>query len=77
MADDGRFVVMFDREDLDDLPTGDAVQLIVTGELIDGTVFVGSDTVRVISPGKPAPPKQHSITPEGKLSTIWGEMKKN
>jgi hypothetical protein len=54
MSNDGRLIVKFDREDLDDVPTGDAVELIVTGELIDGTVFGGSDTVRVIEPTKPA-----------------------
>lgn len=75
MADDGKLVVKFDREDLDYVPTGDAVELTVTGELTDGTVFVGSDTIRVTSPGKPAPAKRLRIDPQGKLSTIWGRMK--
>jgi len=32
--------------------TGDAVPLIVIGELTDETLFVGSDTIRVIKKGK-------------------------
>ena len=42
--------VKFNREDLrEDLPTGDAVELTVTGELTDGTPFKGSDTICVIA----------------------------
>lgn len=51
MADDGRLIVKFDREDLQNVPTGDAVELTITGRLSDGTAFVGSDTIRVIDKG--------------------------
>ena len=52
MADDGRLIVKFYTGLLDGVPTGDAVELAVTGKLTDGTAFVGSDTIRVISKGK-------------------------
>ena len=42
-----------DTTDYDgDTGTGEIVELLVTGELIDGTQFEGSDTVRVIKRGK-------------------------
>jgi FKBP-type peptidyl-prolyl cis-trans isomerase len=52
MADDGRLIVKFDREDLVDVSPGDSVEMFVTGKLIDGTPFMGSDTIRVIDKGK-------------------------
>ena len=51
IADDNRLVVKFNREGLVGVSAGDAVELIVTGQLLDGTVFVGSDTIRVIEKG--------------------------
>lgn len=57
MSDDGRFIVEFDREALEDVPVGDAVELTVTGRLTDGPMFRGSATIRVIKPGKAAPAK--------------------
>lgn len=51
MADARRLIVKFDRKCLVDVPTGPAVELIVTGELSDGTPFTGSDTIRVINQG--------------------------
>ncbi|MBE0447824.1 MAG: hypothetical protein IBX64_06950 [Actinobacteria bacterium] len=46
-------MVKFDRAMVKGmLSPGDAVELTVTGELIDGTPFKGSDTIRVISKGK-------------------------
>jgi parallel beta-helix repeat protein len=42
--------VKFDREDLrEDLPTGDAVTMRVTGEMQTGKIFEGRDTIRVIA----------------------------
>ena len=48
MADDGKLIVKFDREDLAGVSLGDAVELTVTGQLTNGTPFEGSDTIRVI-----------------------------
>jgi len=48
-ADTGTLVVKFARADLVDVSVGDAVRFSVTGELADGTVFEGSDLVRVIA----------------------------
>ena len=35
------------------LPPGALVELVVTGNLVDGTPFVGSDCVRLVPPGRP------------------------
>ena len=50
MADDGRLIVKFRREDLVGVSSGDAVELVVTG-LVDGEHFAGSDTIRIIDKG--------------------------
>lgn len=43
----------FDRSDLEDLigVPNEALELTLTGELMDGTPLIGSDTIRVILPG--------------------------
>ena len=46
-AGDGTLIVKFDREDLQDVEAGDAVELTVTGHLLDGPPFAGSDTIRI------------------------------
>ena len=55
-AGDNKYIAKFDREDLrDDLPTGDEVEMRVTGKVFynGGYVdFEGSDTIRVIDKGK-------------------------
>ena len=51
IADNGKLVVKFNREDLVGISTGDAVELTVTGQLTNGTPFTGSDTIRVIDKG--------------------------
>ncbi len=51
MANDGKLIVKFDREDLEGVSLGDAVEMVVTGQLNDGTAFIGSDTIRVIDKG--------------------------
>jgi hypothetical protein len=38
---------------LDELPSGDLVELVVTGTLYDGTPFAGSDCARLVPPGSP------------------------
>jgi hypothetical protein len=48
MANDGKLIVKFDREDLVGVLPGDAVELTVTGELTNGTPFAVSDTIRII-----------------------------
>ena len=45
------FIAKFNRQELVNVTTGDAVTLTVTGELYDGTAFGGSDTIRVIDEG--------------------------
>jgi FKBP-type peptidyl-prolyl cis-trans isomerase len=53
VADDNKYIAKFDREDLrEDLPTGDEVEMKVTGKLFDGRAFEGSDIIRVIDKGK-------------------------
>jgi len=42
----------FNRQDLLNVSTGNAVRLTVTGMLMDGTTFEGSDIIRVINKGK-------------------------
>jgi len=69
MANNKKLVVKFDREDLDNVPTGETVELTVTGKLTDGTKFAGSDIIRVIAPGKPAPGLAH------RLATTWASIK--
>jgi hypothetical protein len=39
--------------ELDDLPPGDLVELVLTGELTDGRPFEASDCVRLVPPGTP------------------------
>ena len=50
--DNGTYIAKFNRQDLVDVMTGDAVELTVTGKLFDGTPFEGNDTIRVIDKGK-------------------------
>ncbi len=44
-------MVKFDRSAVQEiLEVGDTVEIMVTGQLTDGTLFEGTDTIRVISP---------------------------
>ncbi len=40
--------------ELDDLPAGDLVELVVSGALLDGTEFSASDCIRLVPPGHAA-----------------------
>jgi parallel beta-helix repeat protein len=51
VVDGDMFIAKFNRQDLIDVPTGDAVELTVTGELYNSTPFEGSDIIRVIEKG--------------------------
>jgi parallel beta-helix repeat protein len=48
------YTAKFDRSELEDMigAPNEALELTVTGELTDGTPFTGSDTIRVICPGR-------------------------
>ena len=48
VADDNKYVVKFNTQNLTNVSEGDAVTMTVTGKLFDGTEFVGNDTIRVI-----------------------------
>ncbi|MCD6346432.1 MAG: hypothetical protein J7L96_03330 [Bacteroidales bacterium] len=43
-----RLILKFKREDLQQVNPGGSVELLVTGQLSDGTIFEGTDVVRVI-----------------------------
>ncbi len=49
--DGDTLLVKFNRQDLVDVEPDDVVTLTVKGELVDGTSFAGSDTVRVTARG--------------------------
>ncbi len=49
---DNKFIAKFKTQDLKNLATGDSVKLIVTGKLKNGSMFEGSDTIKVIDQGK-------------------------
>ena len=51
MTKDGKLIVKFDREDLERVSPGDAVEMAVTGQLNYDTAFIGSDIIRVIDKG--------------------------
>ncbi len=50
--DGSMFIAKFNRQDLVNVPVGNAVKLTVKGKLKDGTQFEGSDVIRVINSGK-------------------------
>lgn len=52
IVDGDQYIAKFKIQDLVNVTTGDAVELTVSGELIDGSSYEGSDTVRVIAKGK-------------------------
>ena len=46
-------MVKFDQSAVQSiLETGEEVEIVITGELIDGRLFQGSDIIKVISKGK-------------------------
>ena len=57
--DNGTYIAKFNRQDLIDVPTGDAVMMTVKGKMLTGETFEGIDTVRVIGKAPtptPTPP---------------------
>jgi len=52
MIDSDTLIAKFNRQDLVGVATGDEITLTVTGNLLGGSAFAGSDTIRVISKGK-------------------------
>jgi hypothetical protein len=50
---DDKLIVKFNREDLVDVPAGEAVPLTVTGQFTDGRSFEGTDVIRVIAAPMP------------------------
>ena len=52
MVDGDTYIAKFNRQDLVNIEPGDEVTLAVMGMLMDGTLFYGSDTIRVIEKGK-------------------------
>jgi len=51
------------------LEVGDVAQISVAGELLDGAVFEGSDTIRVIQPGNQNKYSQQAVVTEKGLRT--------
>ncbi|GAH59320.1 unnamed protein product, partial [marine sediment metagenome] len=50
-------VVKFSRSEAQDILEAGEMELTVSGELVDGTIFEGTDTIRVIDRGRPKPAK--------------------
>lgn len=64
-VDDGVLMVKFSRAALQEILSGSAgeeVEIWVTGEYDDGTLFEGVDTIRVMDPGKEASPSGGAST---------------
>lgn len=52
VVSDGQLICKFDRQQLDDLEPGEAVELTLTGQLDNGLPFEATDAIRVVAPGK-------------------------
>ena len=64
-------MVKFSRVDVIDLlPVGDEVEVVIGGELTDGTAFVGADVIRVIC--KRPPSDANPVSPPG-LKVVPGD----
>jgi hypothetical protein len=56
--------------ELDDLDSGALVELVVTGNLLDGTPFMASDCVRLVPPGTPP----GALAVESNVAGAWVEV---
>lgn len=76
-VDEGMLMVKFNRSALQELVSPDGeVELTVIVKLSDGTPFDGSDTIRVIAPGKKGfnPNTNESINGGGKKNQNWSKL---
>jgi hypothetical protein len=48
IIDGDTLILKFNRQDLQNVGPGEEVEFLLTGQLTDGTIFKGTDAIRVI-----------------------------